>query len=68
MRGKPTRVYIQFTKTDGTTAHTWESAPNRWARMSPKERESWANQAARGRHPGAKDATVQKVEHPDKQR
>jgi len=68
MRGKPTRVYIQFTKTDGTTAHTWESAPNNWARMPAKAQDAWVTQAARSRHPGAKDASVEKVEHPDKQK
>lgn len=62
MRGKSTRVFIKFTKTDGKEAGTWESAPNYWRRMSQKEKDAWVLQAARRKHPGARDATVTEVE------
>lgn len=62
MRGKPTRVFIKFTKTDGTRAGTWESGPNNWSKMSQKQRDAWAAGAARQRHPGAKDVVIDQVE------
>lgn len=62
MRGKPTRVFIEFVKTDGTKAGTWESAPNYWRRMGVRQQEAWVAQAAKRRHPGARDAVVTEVE------
>lgn len=62
MRGKPTRVFIKFVKTDGTHAANWVSGPNNWGKMSQKQRDAWAVQAARQRHPGAKDVVIDVVE------
>lgn len=62
MRGKPTRVFIKFVKTDGTGAANWVSAPNNWNKMSQKQRDAWAIQAARSRHPGAKDVEISQVD------